>query len=300
MLTAFLIAVVGCCLFYGRIPTPLLILICSGFGFIWMKLGKHEHTSFLSIDILAQNSRLNRVNPTLKFWTILILIVLCVSARNSVTGLFLAFAMLLLTVFAGGLALHDYIHLLMLPITFLMVSSLALLFDITAQSTGVFNFQIFEFWLCISVGAQSKTMLVIARVLGAISCMYLLSLTTPMPELIGVLRRTHCPEVLIELMYLIYRYIFILFSMYRAMRDAAASRLGFADHRTNMRTSGNLYANLLSRSYRQANKHFDAMESRCYDTGIRFLERREPVTRTQAVTAVSLIIFTVCLSSLFY
>ncbi len=121
-----------------------------------------------------------------------------------------------------------------------------------------------------------------------------------MSELIGVLRRARCPDVLIGLMYLIYRYIFVLLSMYHTMRSAAKSRLGYVDYRTSIRTTGNLYSNLLARSYRHANRNFDAMESRCFDTEIRFLESEKKVTVVHAATAIGLATITLCLSLLIH
>ena len=45
---------------------------------------------------------------------------------------------------------------------------------------------------------------------GAVSCLYFLSLSTPMTDLIAVLERLHCPSLFIELMLLIYRFLFVL------------------------------------------------------------------------------------------
>ena len=299
MITAILATAVVWCLFYGRVPPAVLALPCAGLGIALALLGRHRHTRFLAIDVLAQVSRLNKVNSALKFWTVLALMALCVSARSPVVGIFLTGIMLMLTVYAGGLKLHDYVHLLALPVSFLAVSGLALLFEVGAQPAGVFGVRVFGFWFCVGAGAQTRTMLVMARALGAVSCLYFLSLTTPVPELIGVLRRARCPDVVIELMYLIYRCIFLLLSMYHTMRDAAGSRLGYIDYRAGVRTTGKLYSNLLARSYRQANRNFDAMESRCYGTGIRFLENREKITGAQAAAALGIAIFTLSLTLLF-
>ncbi len=117
-----------------------------------------------------------------------------------------------------------------------------------------------------------------------------------MSSIIGVLRRARCPNVLISLMFLIYRYIFILLSMHHTMRDAAASRLGFTDYRTSVRTTARLYSQLLANSYRQADTNFDAMESRCYDTDIRFLERRNAVRAPHAVAAGVFVAVTITLA----
>ena len=282
-------------MFYGRIPPLMLALLCLSLGTALFVLGRHKHTQFLAIDVLAQTSHLKHVNSALKFWTTLALMALAVSARSLWVGVYLTLAMSALTVGVGGIRTRDYVRLLSLPVSFLMISGLALLFEITAQRTGIIGIHIFSVWLCVGAAAQARAALVMARAISAVSCLYFLSLTTPMSDLIGVLRRARCPELLTDLMYLIYRYIFILLSLYHMMRNAAASRLGFASNSAGLRTTGSLFANLLARGYRQANINFDAMESRCYDTGIRFLENRAPISVAPATAAAVLIILTLCL-----
>ena len=288
MLTAILTGAVLWCMFYGRSPTAVLAVLCAGLAMALAVLGRHRHTHILSIDALAQVSRLNAVNPAFKFWSVLALTALCVASATPFVGLFLAAACLCLVVCAGGLPLREYVRLLALPVSFLMLSGLALLVEITPQRTGVLAFPAFGAWVCVGAAAQVNTTLVMARAFGAVSCLYLLSLTTPMHEIIGALRRAHCPGVLVELMYLIYRYVFVLLSMYHTMKSAAKSRLGFAGCRASVRTTGNVYANLLARSYRQAGRSFDAMESRCYEAGIRFLERRKPLTVAPVAVAAGM------------
>ena len=265
-----------------------------------MITGKHGHARFCTIDAAAQASRLNRVNPSLKLWTALALTVLSVTARSPLVGIFLTAAALIIVVCLGGLRLREYVHFLALPVSFLLTGALVLLFEVTGERVEGLGsgFTMFGLWFFVTPETQARAALVTARALGAVSCLYLLSLTTPMPDLIAALRRARCPDVLIDLMYLVYRYIFTLTTMYHTMRDAAASRLGYADYRTSLRTAGNIYANLLGRGYRQANRNFDAMESRCFDTGIKFLENREKVTGLQLAAAAGLTLLTLILSLL--
>ena len=299
MITAFLTITVVWCMFYGRIPSAVLVPICVGLGAVLVvSLGRHKHTRFFTIDVAAQVSRMNRVNPSLKFWTALALTILCVGARGPYVGIFLTAAALVFVVCAGGLKLREYLHLMALPVSFLMIGAIALLFEAGDHKAGVFGFPAFGFWLCVTPQTQARAAFVTARALGAISCLYSLSLTTPISDLIGTLRRARCPDVLMDLMYLVYRYIFTLTEMFHTMRDAATSRLGYANYSSGLRTTGQLYAGLLGRSYRQAGKIFDAMESRCFDTGIRFLENSEKATGLQIAAAVGMTLFTLSLSIL--
>ena len=298
MITAILTMAFTWCLFYGRIPQVYLVSLCIILGAILAYLGRHKHTHFLSIDVLAGRSRLKEVNATLKFLTLFALIVISVTSRTYAAGVFLMFMALVSAVFFGGLKLRSYVHIIALPASFLLIGGLALLFIITPGPIGILNFNILGQWFCISENTQARTALVVARAFGAVSCLTFLSVTTPMPEIINVLRRARCPDLIIDLMYLIYRYIFILLSLHYEMYVAAKSRLGFNGYRTSLRTTGKIYANLLVQSYQFASKNFDAMESRCYDIGIRFLERRNRVTYPQVIVSAVILAFSLYLSLL--
>ena len=296
MITAVLTFVFVWSLFYEQIPQPLLLPLCVGTGSFFAITRRHKHSGFLSNDVLAQISRLKKVNPTLKFWTLLALMVISVASRNPYTGLFLMLAMFIIAVFVGGVSVHHYVQVMVLPVSFLLIGGLALLFEVSSGTIGILNINVFGFWLIVSENSQSQTALVISRAFGAVSCLCVLSVTTPMPDIIGVLRRARCPDFIIDLMYLIYRYVFILILMHFDMRNAARSRLGYRDFRTSMRATGNIYANLLSRSYKVAAMNFDAMESRCYESGIIFMEHRKKITFAQGCLSVILLSVSLCLS----
>jgi cobalt/nickel transport system permease protein len=259
-------------------------------------MGHHKHEGFLQFDVIAQYSRLNKVSSVLKFCTVLILMILSIISRSPLVGLFLAGVILLILVKADGLKLKEYLSILSLPLSFLLISGLALLFEYSVQPAGVIHVPVYHGYLIVSRIAQLKAALVMAKALGAISCLYLLSLTTPMSEIIGVLRHFKTPDIIIELMYLIYRYIFILLEMHRSMKNAAASRNGFINYSTSIRTTGKIYTNLLARSYYQANKNFDAMESRCYTGEIRFLENNKVIKKNHMIAAAGLILVTLSIT----
>lgn len=290
VLTAVLAALVLWCLFYGALAPLPLGLLCALGGVLLGVLGRHEHGGgVLHIDALARRSRLSSVNPALKTWGCIALLAVCVAADSVAVGLTLAVLMAVLNVGVGRLPLGGYLALLALPSAFLLLSSLALLFSFGPEPAGVLNLPLFDGWLSVTAAAQARTAVVLCKALGAVSCLYLLSLSTPLTELIAVLRRAHVPAVVVELMYLIYRYVFILLEMHRAMKDAAESRLGYTGLDTSLRTTGAVYGGLLARSFRKAGACFDAMESRCYDGEIRFLETPKPITALHGLAACGLL-----------
>ena len=295
IITAVLAMIVLWCLFYGYIPGSVLISLCIVAGGILSVFGRHRHDDLLMIDILARKSRLYHVNALLKFGTIIILMILCISSDSVVVGMFLAFLMLLMTVIAGGIKLRTYLSLMVLPVSFLLLSGLGLLFEFGSWPAGVLYIPFFHGYLYVSRFAQVRTALIMSKAFGTLSCLYLFSLSTPMSEIIGVLRKVRVPGLMIELMYLIYRYTFLVYEMYHSMKSAASSRLGDVDFPTRVKTTGSIFSNLLARSYRKASEMLDVMESRCFDGEIRFWEKEKNVTGIQILTAAGMIVLTLLL-----
>lgn len=217
-----------------------------------------KYSPYLSIDMFARHSRLNRLSPMAKFIFVLLCMTAGIASPILYTGLIQTVLFSAVTVGFGGVRLRDYLRLFTIPLSFLMLSGIALMID-----------------TCITPDALKNTALVTCRALGAFSALYFLILSTPMHELIDVFRRLHFPNIIINLMYLMYRCIFILLAMHHTMKISAESRMGFINYRTSLHTTGQIYANLLHRSYQTASEMFDAMESRCFRGEIRFLNRRK-------------------------
>lgn len=266
---------------YGRIATPLLALlsvaVCLGYV-VFHRRHRHTHGAFVSIDFHAQRSRMNRVHTGLKLIFCLGCAVLCVAADSVPVSLALAAAMLLLTVAGGKIPAGYYFTLLALPLVFILLGAIAILFEVSPFPLGYLDLAVGSRYISVTAAGQIRAIEIICKAFGAVSCLYFLSLTTPMHRIIGVLRRARIPAVVVELMYLIYRYIFILLEAQAEMKIAATARLGYRGARTSLKTTLNSSFFLLFHSLRRASDCFAAMESRCYDGEIRFLEEA-PVLR---------------------
>jgi hypothetical protein len=103
MVMALLAALVLWCLFYGQLDPWPLGCVSAFFGLLLALVGRHQHGGVLSIDELAHRSGLCVVNPALKTWGCLLLLLLCICSDGAV-GLLLCVLLLLLQLFAGGYA----------------------------------------------------------------------------------------------------------------------------------------------------------------------------------------------------
>ncbi|MCL1803584.1 MAG: cobalt ECF transporter T component CbiQ [Eubacteriaceae bacterium] len=279
-------------LYYGRLQSLLLGAISIAVGFTIAVLTRHSHNdSYLHIDIMAQISKLSSVNPALKLWSCLALMAICTASKSPAVGACLFIAMAFVSVGIGGQKARYYAKTLAFPVLFLLLSCLALLVEKSAMPLGVLCFKGFgSSYLVVTKSSQRTAELAAARALGSASCLITLAVSTSISDLISALKQAKCPSALIDLAYLIYRYIFVILSMFESMGSAARSRLGYKDMPTSIKTTGILYASLLARSYRNAEANFKAMESRCYSGGISFIESASEPKAQHSAFAAGLIV----------
>ena len=102
------------------------------------------------------------------------------------------------------------------------------------------------------------------RALGAVGAMYFLALNTPVTDLTMCLGRLHVPRLLVELMELIYRFIFVLSETAGSIRTAQASRLGYQGLRRSLSSLGTMASLVFLRAWRRADRIYAALESRGY------------------------------------
>lgn len=243
---------------------------------------RHAHGP-RSIDRLAYQSGMRGWNPAFKTVLAVGTLILCLAADRPAVSAAVIVVLAALQKGKGKLLLHDYFGLLLVPLTFLLLGGAAVACDIAAVPVGGWNLPLPWFYVCASAESVCFAAALVLKALGAVSAMYLLALTTTACELVDVLRRAHLPPLLCELMYLIYRFVFVLLDMYGCMRQAAGARLGWQDFRTSCRSFGGTAGNLLVLALRRSRVYADAMAARGYDGDLRFLEEEKPVRGAQIV-----------------
>lgn len=235
------------------------------------------------IDTLAYSSPLRQKSPAVKTALAVGALLICVAARSIVVSACVLVMMAVLTILAGKIPAQKWGALMLLPLSFIVLGTVAVLFHVASAPSGLFSLPIGRFFLNVDSASLLYGSRLIATAFSSVSCLYFLSLTTPMTDLIPVLRKLHCPALLLELMFLIYRFLFVLLDIATAIRTAQHCRLGNRDKKTALKSSGALLAVLLQRSFSRSTQLYDAMESRGYDGEIRVLNRIAPATTRDIV-----------------
>lgn len=251
----------------------------------------HKHGEGSAIDYYAYASKIRGWNPSFKVAFSVLTLLLCIVLNNPLVSLAVIVSMAYLTVVKGGLPLGAYLSVLMIPLTFIILGTVAIGIDFSSQPIGQFNLYLGFGYLYTSIAKLKEMVFLMMKVFGAISAMIMMTLSTPSSEIIGVLRKAHVPKLIIELMNLIYRYIFILLDVFNNMRNSADSRQGYCDFKTSCQTFGNVASNMLVLSLKKANAYYTAMEARGYEGDLVFLEDEKPFQISQVIYAVGFMLF---------
>ena len=261
--------------------------------------GHHRHRHFghshgvsgLSADYYAYTSHLRTWSPSFKALFSLLCLVMCIAMNNIYVSVMVILAMGYLTVVIGGLEFDSYLSMLAIPAAFLLFGSAAVAVGFSLKPAGQYHFHVLNlFYIYCSRASLLKAGNLILKAFGAVSCLYMLTLTTPLSEIISVLRKAHVPSLLSELMNMIYRYIFIMLDTHSRMKNSAQARLGYVDFKTSCYSFGQVAGNLLIVSLKRGNDYYNALEARCYDGCLRFLEEEKPVKSEQIAGAAAFVL----------
>jgi cobalt/nickel transport system permease protein len=255
----------------------------------------HKHGEGFSIDFYAYNSKIRYWNPTFKVLFSVIILIICIALNSPYVSVMVIIAMAYITIIKGELPVHEYLTIMTIPIAFILLGTFTIAIDFSKHPLGQYNLYLGFGYVFTSEVKLKEAVFLILKVFSAISALQMMALSTPSSEIIYVLRKAHVPKLIIELMNMIYRYIFILIDVYTKMKNSAESRQGYCDFKTSCCTFGNIASNMLVTSLKKASSYYDAMESRCYDGDLLFFEEDKKVETIQIITAAAFIIFLIIL-----
>ena len=263
-----------------KISVFILIIIFLSIFFVRRKKKEfYKKDDEKTLEYYSYNSKINSWNPHLKFWYSMVLIVLGIILSNIYISISIVFICGFITIFLGKISLKKYIDFFKVPIIFLLISVAVININFSKNITDFYYFNVGDLYIYTTDENIKKSCILFWRALSGVSSMYMLALSTPLNEIIYVMKKARTPKIIIELMYLVYRFIFIMRDSYKNMRKSIKSRLGFRDYRISLLSFGKIISNILIVSLRKSNSFYDAMESRCYRGEIRFFIKEKRINK---------------------
>lgn len=227
----------------------------------------------INIDKFAYSSRLRRVEPMEKFIFSMLTLAVCLWADLWVVSIIVSVVMMWAAVRRGGTPFTFYMKLLLVPMTFLIIGVVTIAVNLSSAESGfLLAFPVGGKWLGVSRAGLYEAGGLFLKTLGAVSCLYFLSLTTPLVDILSVLKRLKVPTLMIELMSLIYRFIFVLMDTASVMITAQHSRLGYINLASGYRSLALLASTLFIRAYKRSSELYDSLEARGYDGELNVIE----------------------------
>lgn len=229
------------------------------------------------LEDIAQKNGLREVNTYLKLTAGLGSILLCLLSTSYIPPLFMAALLSGAILLLARVNIKTYAELFILPLWFAIVSVAGIIL-ITGGNDVFWQWDLLPYFpLSITRESINRGMVVFCRVIGGMSALCFISLTTPMTDIFTAFRQCRVPAVVIELMMIIYRTIFILMDQIIQIYYAQIMRFGYSSYRESIHSFATLCGAAFIASWDAGDDLIRAMDARCYDGKFASLGENRPV-----------------------
>lgn len=233
----------------------------------------------INIDSYAYSNNFNKIHPGEKSFFAVFTMAVCLTSPTVITPLIILALMTGGIILKAGIPVQVFLKLMLVPLSFLLLSVLTIAFSISTNPSGFWISQtMYGFTIGIYYPDLITAIHLFLRSLGAVSCLYFLALTTPMTEIISILHKLKVPAIITELMMLVYRFIFVLMETAITIHRAQLSRSGYVSLKVSYRSLSRLFSALLGKVFVKSQELYNAMSARCYTGEIKVLTKKYPIS----------------------
>jgi cobalt/nickel transport system permease protein len=207
----------------------------------------------IQLDTLAYSNRLRHLPPSQKLWFALSVLLLALVTHYPVQILILIWMSGWSVVYAG-IPWRIYGSMILGVMTFLITSMPALTIEYAGtispdiQSDILLQIAAWGGHIYLSRQGSIQAIEVVIRSLASTSALFFIVLTIPAIDLATTAQKIGCPQILIELALLVYRFIFLLADTAQKIVTAQISRGGYRIHRLRMQSLNLLVRQLIQRT----------------------------------------------------
>lgn len=220
----------------------------------------------LEIDNCAYLNNIKDVNPLIKLGITFTGVIASMLTQNANIHILIMLFMTALILFIARVDMKLYIKCLKIPIIFLIIGIGLNLINISFENKDyIFNVNILGLYIGTTEFAVKSSVNILLRAMSCIISIYFLILTTPFNQLIIVLKKLHIPHTLIELMILIYRFIFIFIEEAEEIYKSQQLKFGYTNLRTSYNSMSLLIKTLFFRMMRRYEDMSISLDIKLYD-----------------------------------
>lgn len=216
------------------------------------------------LEDIAQTNGLREINTYVKLTAGLGAIILCLISRSYMAPLFIAVVLSGAIVFLAGIDARTYGELFIVPLSFAVMSVLGIIL-LSGGNEVYWSWSPLS-WFSLSVTEESinEGIFVFCRVIGGMSALIFIAVTTPMTDLFVVMRQCRIPEAVLDLAMIIYRSIFMILGQMVQTYQAQVMRLGYGSFRESIQSFAAMCGSVFIASWDSGEDLIRAMDARCY------------------------------------
>jgi len=221
----------------------------------------------IELDSLADRNRLQHLYPEQKLSVAFVGLSLALVGQP-LTQLLVLLWMAVWTIGYAKIPAKTYFAVVLVPTTFVLTSVPALVAnwsssrDVVAASDIWAGWDVGRGYLYLSHHGFEMAALAVARSISSTSCLAFVLCTVPFVELVCVMQRLKLPDFLAELLFLTYRFIFLLLETAKDLREAQQARLGYGTWRNSLRSVSLLVGQLFLKTIDRYRQFSLSLESR--------------------------------------
>lgn len=220
----------------------------------------------LEIDNCAYLNNIKDVNPLIKLGITSIGVIASMLTQNAKIHILIMLFMTSIIIFIARVDVKLYIRCLKIPMFFLVLGIGLNLINISFENKDyIFNINILGLYIGTTEFAVKSSVNILLRAMSCIISIYFLILTTPFNQLIIVLKKLHIPHILIELMILIYRFIFIFIEESEEIYKSQQLKFGYTNLKTSYNSMSLLIKTLFFRMMRRYEDMSTSLDIKLYD-----------------------------------
>lgn len=226
----------------------------------------------LYIDQFVYGNKLRHIHPLGKAIFVFIAMLIGLSVGKSVLHVLIMLVMYGLLYFQAKIPGRVLVKTFLVPLVFLLLGAGTIALTISTDSREMLvYFRIAPYHFGFSAGGLNLAIETSFKALSLISCLYLLAFTTPLPELIYVLKCLRIPRTLTDMMIVIYRFIFIFMVSVVRIYTAQSARSGYSSLSQSRTSLGILLANIWGKAFIRAKRVHHGLVARGYEEDLKVL-----------------------------
>lgn len=234
------------------------------------------------INSLSYSSALRGLSAIFKVFISVLTILAAVILKCAVLNGYIIIMAFTAAVVIGKTPVRSYFRLIAAPLLFIAIAAAAVCINFD-------NGKIF-------ISSASMILMINSAIaaLAAVSSCYFLMLTTPLEDILALLERAGTAKVIIEIMFLMYRYIFILYNTARCMSISAKCRMKGRSFIVRLDALGGIVSSIFISSLKKAEHLQMSMDSRLF-SGVfcSNVKIKSPCCKEIAIAAMHILIMAV-------